>query len=80
MRAGALSAKDDETRTEQMCVADFFLGMFQVEKGATPQARELFAAALKECPPQFIEYEGAKQELKRLELAERDDRWHAGQR
>jgi tetratricopeptide (TPR) repeat protein len=69
VRAGALSAKDDETRTEQMCVADFFLGMFQVEKGATPQARELFAAALKECPPQFIEYEGAKQELKRLELA-----------
>jgi tetratricopeptide (TPR) repeat protein len=69
VRADALSAKDEKTRSNQMCEADFYTGVFQVEKGATAQARQLLAAAVKECPPQFIEYEGAKEELKRLELA-----------
>jgi tetratricopeptide (TPR) repeat protein len=71
VHAAALSAKDDRTRAEQMCEADFYIGMFQAEKGATQEARQLLGAALNECSPQFIEYEGAKQELRRLELSAR---------
>jgi hypothetical protein len=74
VRADALSAKDDKTRTEQICEADFYTGMFQVEKGATAEARQLLAAARKGCPPDFMEYEAAGQELKRLGFAKMDDR------
>jgi tetratricopeptide (TPR) repeat protein len=73
VRADALSGKDDKTRTGQICEADFYTGMFAVEKGATEEARQLLAAALKGCPPDFMEYEGARQELKRLGFAGADD-------
>ena len=66
-RTAALSAEQQSTRVEQSCVADFFIGVYQIEKGAQADARQLFQSAVDHCPHDFVQYPAAKLELNRLD-------------
>jgi lipoprotein NlpI len=59
-RAAALSAGDS-------CEADFYIGAYQIEKGAPANARPLLQSAIDRCPRNFIEYPAAKLELMQLD-------------
>lgn len=63
-QARALAANDD-----QRCEADFYAGSLILAKGDFPGGRALLQMAADECPPEFIEEEGAKAELIRLGAA-----------
>jgi tetratricopeptide (TPR) repeat protein len=60
-------ADSEEGRNGQLCEADFYLAMYQVEKGMLVAARQLFQSALDRCPHDFTEYTVAQQELRRLD-------------
>jgi lipoprotein NlpI len=66
LRRAASNAKDDSTRQEQLCEADFYLGMFNLERKARDDARKLIAAAAESCPADMLEKPAAKAELARL--------------
>jgi lipoprotein NlpI len=66
-RTAASSAEQRSTRVEQSCVADFFIGVHQVEKGAQADARPPLQSAVDHCPYDFVQYSAAKLELKRLD-------------
>ena len=63
----AARADDDDSRKGQLCEADFYLGMYQVEKEVPDEARRLFQSAIDRCPHNFMEYTVAQQELRRLD-------------
>ncbi len=64
---GAAAATDKEqTRQEQLCEANFYLGMFRLEMKAPDEARKLIAAAAEKCPVDMLEKAAAKAELARL--------------
>ncbi len=50
IRTAALSAEQQMTRVEQSCVADFFIGVYRIEKAAQADARPLFRSAVDHCP------------------------------
>ncbi|HLI13677.1 MAG TPA: tetratricopeptide repeat protein [Alphaproteobacteria bacterium] len=58
---------DARTQKIQTCEANFYVGAFQLLHGAKEQAKPLFEAAAKGCPPTYLEAEAAKAQLKRLE-------------
>src|SRR5262245_40252808 len=65
VRRAATEAKDERTRREQLCEADFYLGMFHLEKKAGDDARKFIAAAADNCPADMLEKPAAKAELAR---------------
>jgi tetratricopeptide (TPR) repeat protein len=66
VRRAASNARDDGTRQEQLCEADFYLGIFNLEKNARDAARKLIAAAAENCPADMLEKPAAKAEVARL--------------
>ena len=62
-----MSAEQQGTRVGQSCEADFYIGAYQIEKGAQADARTLFQSAVDHCLHDYIEYPAAKLELKRLD-------------
>ena len=66
MDAGQSGATDIE-RQSRSCDANFYVGVYQIEKGALAEARELLEAAAKDCPIGYFERAAALMELKRLD-------------
>jgi len=60
--AARAAAHDDGQR----CEADFYFAMSRLGRDDRQASADRMRAALKECPPGFIEYEGAKAELRQL--------------
>lgn len=64
---GAAAATDNrQTQQEQLCEANFYLGMFRLEKKAPDEAKKLIAIAADKCPAAMLEKSAAKAELARL--------------
>jgi lipoprotein NlpI len=59
-------ADDDRTRQEQVCEANFYAGIFDIEKNARDDARKLLTAAVGHCPADMLEKPAATAELGRL--------------
>jgi lipoprotein NlpI len=66
VRARAQSAENENTRQDQICEVDFYLGVHLRPSGAKDEAQQLFEAAVQGCPKTFWEYAAAKNELKAL--------------
>ena len=68
----AMSAAADNPdlaiRRNQMCEANFYGGEYALRTASPLEARRLFRLAANDCPPDFVELEGAKAELKALGL------------
>jgi tetratricopeptide (TPR) repeat protein/energy-coupling factor transporter ATP-binding protein EcfA2 len=64
VRAAAQSADDATTLKNQVCEADFYLGIHLQDNGARDEARQLFKSAAEGCPKNFWEYMAAKLELR----------------
>jgi lipoprotein NlpI len=67
VQTAAAAAEQQSTRVAQSCEANFFIGVYQIEKGAQAEARPLFQSAVDHCPYHFVQYAAAKLELKRLD-------------
>ena len=65
LRAASASGHEQE-RAEQLCEADFFIGVFQSLRQPTDEARAALQSAANGCPHHFLEYAAAKLELERL--------------
>jgi tetratricopeptide (TPR) repeat protein len=65
VRRAASDAKDSGTQQEQNCEADFYIGMFKLEKTARDEAREFLTAAADKCPADMLEKAAAMAELAR---------------
>jgi len=63
---GAAAADNEQTRQEQLCEANFYLGMFRLENKAPVEAKMLIAKAAEMCPADMLEKAAAKAELARL--------------
>jgi tetratricopeptide (TPR) repeat protein len=64
-----LAAADDpkiDTRTKQVCEADFFIGEFLLQQSNKDEAVRLFRLAATDCPKSIFEWPAAKAELKTL--------------
>src|SRR5262249_11378968 len=66
VRAAAEKADNPDTQREQACEADFYLGIYQLERDARDGARQLLESAKETCPRAFLEYSAANHELQRL--------------
>jgi lipoprotein NlpI len=66
VRTGSQSADDPSTRKDQLCEADFYLGVYHGAKGDQNDARQLLQSAALSCPRGYVEYETAGLELDRL--------------
>jgi tetratricopeptide (TPR) repeat protein len=66
VRAAAEQESDPALRAKRMCDADFYIGEYQLEKGAGDEARRLFRSAADNCPASAREAAFARFELKRL--------------
>lgn len=66
VRAAVAAAADPKTRREQTCEADFYVGAYELLRGARSEAKKLLQAAADGCPPYFLEATAAKAQLKRL--------------
>jgi tetratricopeptide (TPR) repeat protein len=64
--SAAASADSDLTRREHLCEANFFVGLYHADNGATDAARSLLRAAAQDCPNDFLERPSAAFELQRL--------------
>ncbi|PDT28158.1 rhomboid family intramembrane serine protease [Rhizobium sp. L9] len=53
--------------SNQICEATFYVGEWYLFAGATQEARRRFEIALASCPTTFIEYDGARGELSKLD-------------
>jgi len=67
----AVENPDAQTRKDQRCEANFYVGSWQLLKGDRKQALSSLRAARDGCPKTFIEYTGAVYELKRLGMLAR---------
>jgi lipoprotein NlpI len=68
----ALAAADDpdaDTKKGQICEANFYTGELDLRQGKKDEATRLFRLAVASCPKSFVEYDGAKAELKALGVA-----------
>jgi len=54
------------TKRDEQCEALFYIGQWQLLRGARAPARKAFRTAVDTCPKDFVEYRGAMDELKRL--------------
>jgi lipoprotein NlpI len=66
VHAAAGAAKEASERQARACDADFYIGMYQLLRGAKADARRLFEVASHRCPRTFVERGAAQAELKRL--------------
>jgi lipoprotein NlpI/rhodanese-related sulfurtransferase len=66
VRAAAEDAGSPDTKREQVCEADLYLGIYQQERDANDKAGQLFESAKEACPRAFLEYFAANYELQRL--------------
>jgi len=66
VRKAAADAANEGKRREQICEADFYLGVFDLERNARDEGRKLIAAAADKCPDSMLEKPAAKAELARL--------------
>lgn len=57
---------DAQTVIQQKCEADFYLAEWSIDRGDTPAAKPRLNSAAASCPHTFVEYAGAKIELRRL--------------
>ena len=64
--SAAKTADKEQTRQEQLCEANFYLGMFRLEKKAPDEAKTFIAADADKCPADMLEKSAAKAELARL--------------
>jgi lipoprotein NlpI len=70
--AAALAAADDpdaDTKTGQICEANFYSGELALQTGGKDEATRLFKLASSGCPKGFNEYAAANAELKALGAA-----------
>jgi tetratricopeptide (TPR) repeat protein len=65
VRRAAQDEKDSGTRQEHICKADFYTGMFNLEKTMREEARKFVTSAADNCPADMLEKEAAKAELAR---------------
>jgi lipoprotein NlpI len=65
----AAQAPDARTRRDQACEANFYVGTHQLSRGSRAEALARLQEAREGCPKDFIEYDAAVAELKRLEGA-----------
>jgi lipoprotein NlpI len=65
VQTAARSADDPNARRDQVCAADFYIGLYQVEKRAQAEARPLLRSVAEKCSGSLAAV-GAKLELKRL--------------
>ena len=64
-----LAAADDpdpDIKKNQVCEANFYSGEIALQLGKRDDAIRLFKLAAAECPKSYVEYEGARAELKAL--------------
>ena len=64
-RQAAQSAVQSQARAEQVCVADYFIGVDQIDNGALVDARSSLQSAADHCPRDFVQRAAAEFELKR---------------
>jgi lipoprotein NlpI len=67
--AAALAAADDpdpKKKKAQVCKANFYSGELSLIKGLKDEAIRLFRLAVSDCPPDFVEINAARLELKAL--------------
>ena len=62
----AAQSSDPMTAREQVCEANFYTAEVKLIHNAVAEALPLLRAAVRECPPNFIEFQAATAELKRL--------------
>ena len=67
VQTAASAAEQPRARAAQSCEANFFIGVFQIEKGAPAGARPLLQSAADHCPYSFVQHSAARLELKRLD-------------
>jgi lipoprotein NlpI len=65
----AAEAADAPARRDQLCEANFYVGMYRLSSGPPAEALRLLQKAREMCRKDFIEYDAAVAELKRLESA-----------
>jgi lipoprotein NlpI len=58
-------------KPEERCEAQFYIGEWQLLQGRRAAAARTLEAAAGTCPKDFLEYEGAQADLKRLGNAKR---------
>jgi tetratricopeptide (TPR) repeat protein len=68
VRAAAMSDEKSWEQRTRTCELDFYLGTFDLERGAPEEARRRFQAAKDACLPNRIELAAAKAELERMAL------------
>jgi lipoprotein NlpI len=62
----AAKSPDPKKQKENRCEAQYYAGQYVLLRGNKSEARKLFSTAVETCPAGFVEYFGAKAELKRL--------------
>jgi tetratricopeptide (TPR) repeat protein len=67
VQAAAQNAAGASERDGRVCEANFYAGVYQIERGAAAAARELLQFAADHCPLNYAEYQAAKLELQRLD-------------
>ena len=70
--AGVLDAAqnaDAKTMKGQVCEANFYSGEWALSQGTKDEAIRLFRLAARDCPPSFVESEGANAELRALGMS-----------
>jgi lipoprotein NlpI len=65
----AAETPDARTRHDQVCEANFYVGMYQLSGSHPAEALALLQKAREMCPKDFIEYDAAVAELTRVEAA-----------
>jgi hypothetical protein len=66
VRTPAQASDDEIMRNDRLCEADFYIGIYQAEKGDRYGALQSLQSAQNSCPHDFIEYEAVGFELTRL--------------
>ena len=66
VQAAARGDPDQKIRAGQVCEAAFYLGAFELGRGANDRALPLLTAAVESCPAELPPYAPAKIEFKRL--------------
>jgi tetratricopeptide (TPR) repeat protein len=60
-------ASDPQKNRNQQCEANFFVGQFELQKGAKDEARRLLQLAERDCPRNFLEAHAARADLRALD-------------
>ncbi len=65
---GFEAARAQAEDADQRCEADFYFALSRLPQDDSAASADRLRAVLRECPTGFVEYEGAKAELRRLAL------------